>query len=450
MGKAKSKNNSSKSKLIGKVVETITIGEIEFKLLCSGILPRLGEAENERLNESIAETGVQVPILVDEDYNVIDGEHRLRAAAKNNAKSIPFDVRPGLTDEEKMQLMLDLNLNRRHLSAKQLDQLIVKFRSEGRSLRQIGENLGISYSTVRRKLESSSVSSETVELPEKIIGKDNKKRNAKGKPKRKPSINVNTLKELNRAVDACNTAGSGSLPQKNIALKRLERIARVEEKKRLQTKKCSDFRLGDKELWFGDFRNKCKEIADSSVSVIFTDPPYSKDSLPLFDDVGRVAARLLKPSGLFISYSGVLYLPQVQAMLGKHLQYRWMAAISHSGGKKLVQAVKVNQAWKPILIYQKPPLKNYWQPFTDMVSGGQSKTNHEWEQAVDEAVHYIEALCPRNGVLLDPMMGSGTSILAALKCGVKKCIGIDNDPAAYTKAKERIDKFKEEMKNDAA
>lgn len=435
---------------LAKDVEIVEIGSMEFKLPFSGVLPPLGDAEAERLNDSIAETGIQVRLIVDEFYNVIDGEHRLKVAAKNNAKSIPFEVRPGLTDEEKKQLMIELNLHRRHLSVKQLNQLIIKFRTEGRSLRQIGKKLGISHSTVKRKLADSTVTGNTVKLPDEIIGKDNKKRSAKVKPKCKPRIAVNTLKELNRAVEACNKAGTERLPNKNFDLKRLERIAREEENRRLRTKKCSDFQLGKAELLFGNFQDKCKDIADQSISMIFTDPPYSKDSLPLFDDLGKVAARVLKPGSLLVTYSGVLYLPQVHEMLGKHLKYLWTAAISHSGAKKLVPAVRVHQAWKPILIYYKPPLDKYWRPFMDMVTGGQSKDNCEWEQSVDEAVHYIKALCPKDGILLDPMMGSGTSIVAGLKSGVKRCTGIDNDPVAFSTAKERVEKFSREMTNDAA
>ena len=84
-----------------------------------------------------------------------------------------------------------------------------------------------------------------------------------------------------------------------------------------------------------------------------------------------------------------------------------------------------------------------------MVSGGQAKSNHDWEQPVYEAAHYIKALCPKNGVLLDPMMGSGTSIIAGLEAGLGlTCIGIDIDKAAYAKAesraKETLDKLQKE------
>ena len=137
-------------------------------------------------------------------------------------------------------------------------------------------------------------------------------------------------------------------------------------------------------------------------------------------------------------------------MLGRHLKYLWTAAIQHTGGKKLVPSVRMHQAWKPILVYYKPPLNKHWKPISDMVSGGKSKKNHAWEQSVDEAVHYIEAFCPKSGTLLDPMLGSGTTVIAGLKCGIKRCIGIEVDPVAHKTAEERIKQVIEKLKNDVA
>ena len=138
-------------------------------------------------------------------------------------------------------------------------------------------------------------------------------------------------------------------------------------------------------------------------------------------------------------------------MLGQHLTYHWTAAIYHSGGKKLVRTAQVHQAWKPVLIYYKPPLRKYWHPFIDMVSGGQSKENHEYEQSVAEALHYIKDLCPKKSVLVDPMMGSGTTILAGLHSNLGlKCIGIEIDKAAFAVSQERVKKAMDKNRGSAA
>ncbi|MHC4232193.1 MAG: DNA methyltransferase, partial [Planctomycetota bacterium] len=114
---------------------------------------------------------------------------------------------------------------------------------------------------------------------------------------------------------------------------------------------------------------------------------------------------------------------------------------------KLVRAVQIHQAWKPVLVYYKPPLRKYWHPFMDMVSGGQEKEHHIYEQSVAEAVHYIKAICPVNGVLLDPMMGSGTTIVAGLHADLGlTCIGCEIDKAAYSDAEQRVKETVEQLK----
>ncbi len=56
----------------------------------------------------------------------------------------------------------------------------------------------------------------------------------------------------------------------------------------------------------GDFRELGAAIPDGSVSLIFTDPPYDRASLPLYSDLGAFAARVLRPGGSLITYVGNL------------------------------------------------------------------------------------------------------------------------------------------------
>lgn len=62
------------------------------------------------------------------------------------------------------------------------------------------------------------------------------------------------------------------------------------------------------ELKIGDFRKLCGKMEAESVDLIFTDPPYDEESLPLWCDLGHHAARLLKPGGVLLSYSGQRFL----------------------------------------------------------------------------------------------------------------------------------------------
>lgn len=438
------------------MLEKIEFADTSFYLMYSSAVSPLTDSEFETLSKDIAQRGVLIPIVIDEYSIIIDGEHRLRGAIKAGLKAVPIQVRPGLTEDEKWKMAENLNLNRRHLTPAQIQEIImqnreklpqkaIKLRKEGKSLRQIGDDLGVSHQYVKKIIQKEATVNElTAELPENITGKDGKKH-----PAKKPVISVNSTKELQRAIDACQTVGAENLPAKHLELKRVERIARESERTRLRQQEMQDYRKGTVELLLGDFEARGQEIPDSSIHLIFTDPPYDQNSLPAWEKLAAFANRVLKPGGLLVSYSGCLYLNQIYPMLDKNLSYLWTAAIYHSGAKKKIYPVGMNQAWKPILIYYKQPKDIYWPTIPDMVSGGESKEHHDWEQSVGEALHYITAFCPRNGVLLDPMMGSGTSLIAGLQSGLGlKCIGIELDKATFIKTEHRINTFLAE-KNDS-
>jgi ribosomal protein L11 methylase PrmA len=85
--------------------------------------------------------------------------------------------------------------------------------------------------------------------------------------------------------------------------------------------------------------------------------------------------------------------------------------------------------------------KAHWTRFADKISGSRDKAHHKWEQCIDEAKYYIDALIPHkeSAVLLDPMCGSGTNILAGLELGVNQAIGIDTDSTAFATTQARVD-----------
>jgi len=420
-----------------KKKEIIKVGEVEFKVLYGDLLPTIKTDEFERFKASIKELGVQVPVLTDENRGIIDGTNRLRATAELKLKTVPFNILHGLSDREKKHLAVKLNAQRRQMTQEERLALATDLRKDGLSLRQIADMLNVSHATVSRIL--GTVTNDTVEFPEKVTGKDGKQRPAKVTRKPKTCTVTKSVSEAKRVFDVCDSIEPTDLPNSTIDVKRVEKIGRQVEINKKRSQEYDDLKVGKAQLLVGDFRERCSEIEDSSVDLCFTDPLYEKDALPVWWDLGEMCAKKLKPGGIMMAYSGVLYLPQIHEMLGEHLTYLWTAAIYHSGRSKLVRAVQIHQAWKPVLVYYKPPLTKYWHPFYDMVSGGQEKDHHMYEQSVAEAVHYIKAICPVNGVLLEPMMGSGTTIVAGLHADLGlTCIGCEIDKAAYADAEQRV------------
>ncbi len=440
-----------KNTLDTKQYETISLGDIVYTLKYCTAVPEVSAAEDEALQKDIEMRGFLTPIYIDENGNIIDGRRKLKIAAKLNRKDFTAKIIPGLTEAEKWSLAEDLNFHRRQVSLdeirkimarnrKRIPELALGLRINGQSYRQIGKQLGTSPESVRQAINKvATAKGNTAILPALIVGQDGKKRKAHMPRKSLSVITANSPSETRRAIEVCNAISPSVLPNKSITIKRAERILREEENERYRRQEIYDYSEGSVKLMLGDFIIRGQEIEDNSIDLVFTDLPYEKKALPLWQQVSQLASHKLKAGGVFVSYSGCQYLPQVLDGLGKHLTYLWVGAIFHSGAKKKIYPIGLTQGWKPLLIYYKPPLKIYWPTILDMVSGGREKSDHEWQQSTGEALHFIKAFCPRNGVLLDPCMGSGTSIVAGLESGLGlKCIGIENDKAAYAKAERRI------------
>ncbi len=174
----------------------------------------------------------------------------------------------------------------------------------------------------------------------------------------------------------------------------------------------------------GDFREVLKDVSANSVDLIFTDPPYSEEYINLWNDLGEVAARILKPSGMLIAYSGNEFLPQVLDILRKHLTYSWLAGIYHTGGHIQIWKHKVWNQWKPIVVFTKGKEGEHdW--YLDMFYGKKGdKVAHDWAQGEREAAYYIEKLTNEGDYVIDPMCGSGTIPRAAFQLK-RKALGID-------------------------
>ena len=151
--------------------------------------------EYEVLKEDIAENEVLVPLEVDDQGNVLDGLHRLRACQELGVERVPIIIRHDLTEDQKRVHAFRLNILRRHLSRTLRDKLIRRLLAKGASTRQAAKEVGTSRSTVQRT--KSTVPDETVDgakaPSEDVTGADERvqrrtspKREAAAKARRKP------------------------------------------------------------------------------------------------------------------------------------------------------------------------------------------------------------------------------------------------------------------------
>jgi len=122
--------------------------EIRIDPKIEKLLPPLEGEEYEQLAEDIAQRGVQVPIVVDQDGYIIDGHTRYRIATGLGIE-VPY-VQITVTDEdERIERALTLNMQRRkQVSKAKLKTLAKELHQRGWSYNRIAKALNLPVGTV--------------------------------------------------------------------------------------------------------------------------------------------------------------------------------------------------------------------------------------------------------------------------------------------------------------
>lgn len=190
-------------------------------------------------------------------------------------------------------------------------------------------------------------------------------------------------------------------------------------------------------LHLGDFRDLANQLADDSVELVFTDPPYDRDSIPLFEAAALKAARVLRPGGSFMAYCGQTQLPDVLAGCSKHLRYWWTCAALDPGSQQRMNRYGVICQWKPLLWFVKGTRGDVQNFAIDVTEGPKEKSAHPWQQAETEAAYYIDRLTSPHGLVVDFFAGGGTTLAAAKRLG-RPYIGFEIDPVHAANATKRL------------
>ena len=127
------------------------------------IMPSMTDEERAQLKADIREKGIIVPLEFDEEGHIIDGHHRFELFAELIEEGVDLPMFDKITrkfesEQAKIAYVLSLNLKRRHLSAEQRQQLVVKLRRPpyGYTMSKIAALLSISIATVSRDIDDLS------------------------------------------------------------------------------------------------------------------------------------------------------------------------------------------------------------------------------------------------------------------------------------------------------
>lgn len=373
-----------------------------------------------RLVSSIKQHGPIRPLVVDSQHHLLSGYRLFKAYQLSGLDEVPV-VELDLKDPiEQVEFQVKMNTLQRDYSPSEMTAIakaLLPVEKERALARQVGGGSEI--------------------IPE----------GHKGEALEKVASLFNVSRPtLKRALDVVNAAESdpehfapiakfmdesGNISRAHMKLKRkrmeLDRVKYV-----------VDAPLEHPAVVVGDFRTESSMIADGSVDLVFTDPRYALEFLTDYDHVAEVSRRILKPGGLCTVYCGTTSLREVLLRMTPHLDYLDTMAIRHRGDNNRNHQMHLIYGWKAIVIFCKPPLTPWWDYFPNcLIRSKKEKNLHEWQQSIDDALRVIKYFCPADGLVVDLMLGSGTTCVAAKLLG-RKYLGFEIDPDTAAIARKRI------------
>jgi hypothetical protein len=412
------------------------------------VMPDLSDDEYAALKADIAEHGCRVPVVVDADTGeTIDGHHRRRAIEELRGEGVIVAYNRQAfrfgDDDERLGFVVAANLFRRHLTRSQRAELVAKLRSQGWSLRRIGEVVGVDHKTVRADLTEIGEDSPISE-PERVGRKGGGSYPAR-RPKPPPSIVVGSDRDEARARAALSSLGEDA-PGGLRSLARTEERARIANMERLRGAEVPPVIEGAAyELRLGDFREVLADVEEGSVDAIVTDPPYNEAGWHLYEDLGAFGLRVLKPGRLAAVYCGHLHLDGEMQLLSKGgLTYMWHGANWLPGRHAKIRVRLVFGSHRSVLLYSKGAYEpRHWIYDTTSAEGRggpDERPLHPWQQAVEPIRHWVRSVSKPGELICDPFIGSGTTAIACLLEG-RRFVGADIDPGCVETARRRIEEL---------
>lgn len=449
----------------GALIETIPLDEIDTSRRFKG--RKLNKAKVQELADSIQRVGLMQPVVVTRNGKVrlVAGEHRLSAAQLLGWTEIACRVFPEMerSQAEAMEISENLIRNEGTVLEQSLGWSRLKVLQEkAGEARKLGTNQWVAHN------EQSSFVSQTLEAT------------GKSRPQIQRYISVGSgLNERPKVVDALESAGYTDeqdaliklVGSKKNPLTEVQQLRAIELANEIEEKNKGDKRkLGAGQalkrgiaamhreqavinappapIWDGKLQPNTIQQAEvgtlvdrlpaECVDLVFTDPPYHEEHLPLYGQLAEVALHALKPGGFCFAYAGLQYLDQIITSMSSSLEYQWIIALGMPFGNHAVGQRGVFSKWRPVLVFRKPGSEV--KPIglaQDYILTSKAKKYHDWQQDTECPTEIIEHFCPAGGIVLEPFSGGGTTPYVAKQLG-RNYVAFDRDPFAVSVSLERL------------
>ena len=248
----------------------------------SKLVNPLSTADYNVLKSSISNKGLHLPIIINQDNVILDGHNRLKICQELGIEPI-LEVKEFQERLQEKEFVIEINLRRRHLNSFQVAELeykmeeIYKERAKLRSFRNLKNvNKEINLSTVPNDATvdvNKQQENKEIGKVSEIIAK-------------KTGLSPRTYERAKKIIEECSEDVKEKLrSNKTTISKEYEKIQRDLKRQELlsqlnsfQSSNNKNFENSNYKIIYGDFiKQSQNEIADNSISLMLTDPPYGKE-----------------------------------------------------------------------------------------------------------------------------------------------------------------------------
>jgi 16S rRNA G966 N2-methylase RsmD len=394
--------------------KSISNFELKINPEYANLVPPLTDPEYNSFKQSIKNNGLWYPITINQQGIVLDGHHRFKACQElgiiPNTEVKTFDS----LLEEKLYV-IDCNLQRRDLNPFQKIVLTLKRKPILQELAKQNMSKGGKGDLIKSTLDTN-----------KEVGKI-------------AGVGKDTVRKVERILEKGSQEVINKLRQGKSTINKVYKKMDEDEKRHnyIDEAPKGDLPNGCK-LILGNFIEKCRDIPDKSIHLIFTDPLYAEKDIYLYQELLDLADRVLVDGGSLVSFPN-FNLPKTHEIFSSKLKFWCEVCVKHNGHINKIKGRDVYADWKPLLWYVKGDkpriINNAFHTFIE--SEPPRKDLLPWAQSDIEAEYMIKNLTVENETVLDPFLGIGTFGLAALKLN-RQFIGIEINPQTFAIAEGRL------------
>jgi site-specific DNA-methyltransferase (adenine-specific) len=197
---------------------------------------------------------------------------------------------------------------------------------------------------------------------------------------------------------------------------------------------------GTVRLWLADCRDVLKELPSGSVDAVVTDPPYGvgfkyeshNDTRDGYEQWCRDwFPHLRRVSSAVLMACGAVNVPMWATIEPFKWQVAWLKPAAM--GRSPVGFCN----WEPMLLWGNTKQSGAVDCFRACIVPDDSLEGHPCPKPLEWGLKSVECVSVPGQTICDPFMGSGTTIVAAVRLG-RKFLGIEKEPKYFAIAKRRI------------